>query len=48
MASQTRLWMRDLVNAPRVEGTIAGSYKSASGTIVAQIQLRKRPEVQLI
>ena len=27
-------------NAPRVEDTIAGSYKSASPTIVAQIQWR--------
>ena len=28
------------MNAPRVEDTIAGGYKSASRTIVAQIQQR--------
>ena len=30
----------DRVNAPRVEDAIAGGYKSASRTVVAQIQSR--------
>ena len=44
MESKQNSWLNrasgESANAPRIEDAIAGGYKSASRTVVAQIQLR--------